>query len=310
MNVDEDNNPTGLPGIPEVASDPLSNGSNLSDALEEPKSENDPSDAISDVTRSVPDVATGLPGIREVAPDPLSNGSNLSDAFEEPKPENDPSDTITDVTRSALDASETSEDMADSQNNDAPDESPPASTSVDGRKSGIFMGALKKVRFTVRSTASSTVDHAVKLGNQVGSQAKQAASQAMSVAEDVTVTVANSAMNMLTRDEEGNAHDAGFVTFTKLSAVHGALQMVQHEVPFVMDTEPAPEPKEIFWSNVGKPAKAEFTGRLISLALTVLLCLFWTIPGELQVDCRESDSLPAGCLAYMSFTPKCPSLSR
>eukprot|EP00529_Nitzschia_sp_RCC80_P004580 CAMPEP_0113497682 /NCGR_PEP_ID=MMETSP0014_2-20120614/30758_1 /TAXON_ID=2857 /ORGANISM="Nitzschia sp." /LENGTH=943 /DNA_ID=CAMNT_0000391633 /DNA_START=249 /DNA_END=3080 /DNA_ORIENTATION=- /assembly_acc=CAM_ASM_000159 len=78
--------------------------------------------------------------------------------------------------------------------------------------------------------------------------------------------------------EDGKPMTAGFVTFRSLSAVYAAQQMVQYPEPFAFEVKEAPGVKDIFWNNVGKTHKQLQIGRLISVTLTTVLCLFWTIP--------------------------------
>lgn len=90
---------------------------------------------------------------------------------------------------------------------------------------------------------------------------------------------------------DGTPLDAGFVTFTKLSTTHAALQMIHHPCPFVMYVTEAPEPHDIFWRNVGMPHKAQKVGKLASLGLSLALCLFWTIPVSFISSLTEVNSL-------------------
>jgi hypothetical protein len=92
-------------------------------------------------------------------------------------------------------------------------------------------------------------------------------------------------------ETDGTPDDAGFVTFTSLVAMHGALQMKQHSDLFAMETEVAPEPSEIFWRNVGKDRKVLQTGRLVSFAMTLALCLFWTFIVSFIVSLTDPEHL-------------------
>jgi hypothetical protein len=58
-----------------------------------------------------------------------------------------------------------------------------------------------------------------------------------------------------------------------------------------MTVEGAPDPKEVFWLNVGLPNKARRTGRLLSLAATITLCFFWSIPVAFLSSLTEVNSL-------------------
>jgi Late exocytosis, associated with Golgi transport/Calcium-dependent channel, 7TM region, putative phosphate/Cytosolic domain of 10TM putative phosphate transporter len=88
-------------------------------------------------------------------------------------------------------------------------------------------------------------------------------------------------------EQEGRLLDAGFVTFTKLSAVAIALQTVQSTVPFQMDVFEAPSPEQVIWSNVGLPNQVLQPRRLLAAVLSALTCLFWTIPVTLLVSLTE-----------------------
>ena len=85
--------------------------------------------------------------------------------------------------------------------------------------------------------------------------------------------------------------DAGFVTFRKLSAVAVALQTVQSTIPFQMDVFEAPSPDQILWKNVGLSNRMLQPRRLIAVSLTILLCLFWTVPVTLLVSLTEINVL-------------------
>ena len=85
--------------------------------------------------------------------------------------------------------------------------------------------------------------------------------------------------------------DAGFVTFRKLSAVAVALQTVQSTIPFQMDVFEAPSPDQIIWKNVGLSNRMLQPRRLIAVSLTILLCLFWTVPVTLLVSLTEINVL-------------------
>lgn len=90
---------------------------------------------------------------------------------------------------------------------------------------------------------------------------------------------------------EGAPRSAGFVTFTRLSTTQAALQMSHHPKPFVMTVAEAPDPHDIFWENVGKSNKSLQVGKLVSFLLSMLVCIFWTIPISFVVTLTEVDSL-------------------
>ena len=124
------------------------------------------------------------------------------------------------------------------------------------------IGVLKEISAAVSSALSSKLKEAAKKSNSVASHATHTA-----------LNIINSHF------EDGSNRSAGFVTFTSLRCVQTSIQNIQHSEPFVMDIEPAPEPSEIFWHNVGRPLHELQGGKLISIVLTAVLCIFWTIPG-------------------------------
>ncbi|KAF4660508.1 hypothetical protein FOL47_007137, partial [Perkinsus chesapeaki] len=70
----------------------------------------------------------------------------------------------------------------------------------------------------------------------------------------------------------------GFVTFKSLKASMMALQMLHSGTPFKIYAMPAPLPEDVYWDNVGIPHMRQELGMLLSICLTVVLCVFWTIP--------------------------------
>jgi hypothetical protein len=114
---------------------------------------------------------------------------------------------------------------------------------------------------------------------------------------------------------DGIPREAGFVVFNDLYATHAARQMLQHSsgkstssfpakilslsaltdacafAANKMQIEPAPNPEEIFWRNVGLPAKARRSGKLLSLVATTCLCFFWSIPSAFLSSLTEVNSL-------------------
>ena len=90
-------------------------------------------------------------------------------------------------------------------------------------------------------------------------------------------TAASSYSDIL-KGSDGNVRTAGFVTFKTLLAAAKCLQMIHHRTPFVFTVSDAPKPDDIYWSNVGLTNKKIQIGNLISLSLTLFLCLVWTIP--------------------------------
>lgn len=91
--------------------------------------------------------------------------------------------------------------------------------------------------------------------------ASAATNRALSAAS-MPLQVASSAAALLTGPEDGELYTAGFVTFSKLSAVHATLQMVQNEHPFSMEIIEAPDPDD------GTSPNCERRRNVIILALT------------------------------------------
>jgi hypothetical protein len=59
--------------------------------------------------------------------------------------------------------------------------------------------------------------------------------------------LASGAAAFLTTGEDGEAHPAGFVVFSKLATANAALQMVHHATPFSMEIKEAPDPDDSTW---------------------------------------------------------------
>lgn len=85
--------------------------------------------------------------------------------------------------------------------------------------------------------------------------------------------------------------DAGFVTFRKLSAVAIALQAVHSTIPFQMVVLEAPSPDQILWKNIGLSQRVLQLRRFVAVALTTLLCIFWTVPVTFLVSLTEIQAL-------------------
>lgn len=67
--------------------------------------------------------------------------------------------------------------------------------------------------------------------------------------------------------------------------------MLHHSKPFTFYVTDAPQPKDIFWNNVGLTHKKQQIGFAIAQALTAVLCLFWTIPVTFVSSFSELDAL-------------------
>lgn len=107
-----------------------------------------------------------------------------------------------------------------------------------------------------------------------------------------SVTKSTSALtSLVSGSEDGGARESGFVTFNKLSTTQAALQMVHHETPFEIQGFEAPPSHDVFWPNVGWTHKQLQVGKLVGLCLTVLLCLFWTIPMSFVASISDVEGL-------------------
>jgi hypothetical protein len=75
-----------------------------------------------------------------------------------------------------------------------------------------------------------------------------------------------------------------------------------------MLVEPAPDPGEVFWRNVGLPAKARRSGWLLSIAATSVLCFFWSIPMAFFSSLTEVNSLKENLPLLAEALEKYPGL--
>lgn len=111
---------------------------------------------------------------------------------------------------------------------------------------------------------------------------------------DAASKVAKTVVGLIESDDEkneGKPMDVGFVTFTKLSAVSVALQVVHSTVPYQMEVAQAPSPEELLWGNVGLSQQRIQSGKLLAIALTTALCIFWTVPVTLLISLTEVNAL-------------------
>lgn len=75
-----------------------------------------------------------------------------------------------------------------------------------------------------------------------------------------------------------------------------------------MLVEPAPDPEEVFWPNVGLPEKARRSGWLLSLVATSVLCFFWSIPMAFFSSLTEVNSLKENVPVLAEWLEECPGL--
>jgi Late exocytosis, associated with Golgi transport/Calcium-dependent channel, 7TM region, putative phosphate/Cytosolic domain of 10TM putative phosphate transporter len=110
-------------------------------------------------------------------------------------------------------------------------------------------------------------------------------------------------------DNEGRPLSVGFVTFTKLSAVTVALQLVHSTVPFEMEVVEAPAPDEILWDNIGLENRDLQVGRLLAFASTTAICIFWTVPVTFLVSLTELNALQEKLVFLQRWLEKAPWLA-
>jgi hypothetical protein len=122
--------------------------------------------------------------------------------------------------------------------------------------------------------------------------------------------VANTALTFIMRNGDGRPRDAGFVSFTKLSTTHAALQMIHHPSPYIMKVSEAPDPEDINWGNVGISSHARYVGYLMSLGLSAILCLFWTIPISFISSLTELASLKESLTFLNTWIENAPWLEK
>ncbi|KIY73172.1 DUF221-domain-containing protein [Cylindrobasidium torrendii FP15055 ss-10] len=74
------------------------------------------------------------------------------------------------------------------------------------------------------------------------------------------------------------ATEAAFVTFEKMSAAQVALQVVHSKDPFKCTTYPAPEPRDIVWTNMTPSTTHIRTRDTVVMLAMALLLFFWFFP--------------------------------
>jgi hypothetical protein len=102
---------------------------------------------------------------------------------------------------------------------------------------------------------------------------------------------ASAISDMIFNSSDGSERSAGFVTFKTLLAAAKCRQLLHHHTPFVFTVWDAPKPDDIFWKNVGLTNKRIQLGKLLSLALTFILCIIWTIPVSFSSSLSQASEL-------------------
>lgn len=144
---------------------------------------------------------------------------------------------------------------------------------IDGKRSSVGGSGVSLLSgVLIDANVISPPDGTISLSKQEIPHLKSSSGTEQS--QNITTVTNNDLLTSFeARRIEGNA---GFVTFTSLLATQAALQMKHRPELFAMETKAAPDPPCIFWNNVDKSKEVLQTGRLLSVALTMTICFFWT----------------------------------
>ncbi|KAF9244266.1 hypothetical protein BU15DRAFT_86167 [Melanogaster broomeanus] len=96
------------------------------------------------------------------------------------------------------------------------------------------------------------------------------------------------------------ATGVAFVTFEKMSSAQIAVQTAHSPDPWELKTHPAPEPRDIVWSNIAHTRGSLLCRELLVLAAVGLLMFFWLFP----------ITALAGLLSYKEIKKEMPWLGR
>uniref|UniRef100_D8QM36 DUF221-domain-containing protein n=1 Tax=Schizophyllum commune (strain H4-8 / FGSC 9210) TaxID=578458 RepID=D8QM36_SCHCM len=102
------------------------------------------------------------------------------------------------------------------------------------------------------------------------------------------------------RNGRFKATETAFVTFEKMSSAQVAIQVAHAPAPLQTVTKPAPEPRDIVWSNMTPSQRSIMTRDTVVMALMGLLLFFWVIP----------TSALASLLSYKEIKKTIPWLAR
>jgi hypothetical protein len=86
------------------------------------------------------------------------------------------------------------------------------------------------------------------------------------------------AKSLLAKNEDGMTRSAAFISFTEILYANLARQALHSKSAWKIVPSEPPLPELVNWKNVGQPASSRQIGELLSLLLTGVLCIFWTIP--------------------------------
>jgi hypothetical protein len=151
-----------------------------------------------------------------------------------------------------------------------------------GNNADMVVGGLRKVTDAVADAGLTSVKKVAELGEKMQYPDNFLGATLAEGRAFVTESAAVVAPRLLRHLGDGQPREAGFVVFRDLYTTQAARQMLQHPSANQMVVEPAPSPEDIFWRNVGLSAKARSSGRLMSLAATIALCLFWSLPSAVR----------------------------
>lgn len=112
-----------------------------------------------------------------------------------------------------------------------------------------------------------------------------------SVISDASKKLSSKLSSILQGDDDGKARTAAFVTFKDLASTNLARQAVHSSEPWEFVPAEPPNPQFVNWKNVGKGNRKRKMGQLISLFLTVLLCVFWTTPVSFVASLSNVEAL-------------------
>jgi len=146
---------------------------------------------------------------------------------------------------------------------------------------GVEVGVIKEttpLQSTKRSVVTSTVSDTVNL---VSGTVNLVSGTVMSSAAMVSGTVISSAVmvkDIITGGEDGAPRNAAFVSFSSVTYANLARQAVHNKEAWSCVAMEPPLPELVNWRNVGKSNHSRQLGELLSLVLTVFLCITWTIP--------------------------------
>lgn len=100
-----------------------------------------------------------------------------------------------------------------------------------------------------------------------------------------------SAVKLVAGGRDYDYYCGGFVSFRTLSLKYAALQMLHHGTPSTMTVQEAPDPRDVFWANVGREHDELQVGKLLSSAASVAICFLWTFPMTLIASLSTVEGL-------------------